>query len=101
MTGVRHLYHRTTAELAAQIHAQRRFVSAENTQTAFFSTQLDGQARGYGDAVVELHVPAELFDEETGSFARGGWLDDEFPDGEEHWSLRVDVIEPTWIVPPA
>lgn len=94
------LYHRTTPELAAVIRAQGRFISAENTASAFFSTHREGQAEGYGTAVVEVHVPAELFDDEIGQFGQGqGWLDDEFPSGEQHWSLRITAIQPEWIQP--
>lgn len=92
------LYHRTTPELAATIRAQRRFISAENTGSAFFSTHPDGQADGYGTALVEVHVPAELFDEETGQFGGDrGWLDDEFPSGEQHWAINIAAIAPAWI----
>ncbi len=92
------LYHRTSAEDAAAIIASGRFLSRENTQTAFFSTRRDGQAVGYGTAIVEIHVPADRFDDEIGRFQEDqGWLDDEFPDGEEHWSIQVDAIAPEWI----
>lgn len=92
------LYHRTTPELADAIRAQGRFISAENTASAFFSTHLDGQADGYGTAVVEIHVPAELFDEEIGQFGQEqGWLDDQFPSGEQHWALSIKAIRPEWI----
>lgn len=92
------LYHRTTPELAATIRAEKRFISTENTGSAFFSTHLDGQTDGYGPAVVEVHVPAELFDEETGEFGQNqGWLDDQFPSGEQHWAVSIKAIKPEWI----
>lgn len=95
---IRILYHRTTPELAAVIRAQRRFISAENTGSAFFSTRVDGQTDGYGTAIVEVHVPADLFDEETGQFdGDKGWLDDEFPSGEQHWAIHIAAIAPAWI----
>ncbi len=95
---IRILYHRTTPELAAVIRAQRRFISAENTGSAFFSTHVDGQTDGYGSAIVEVHVPADLFDEETGQFdGDKGWLDDEFPSGEQHWAIHIAAIAPAWI----
>ena len=96
------LYHRTTPELAATIRAERKFISAENTASAYFSTHLDGQADGYGTAVVEVHVPDELFDEETGQFGQNqGWLDDEFPSGEQHWAISINAIQRDWIQPGA
>lgn len=52
------LYHRTTAENAARIAATGRFLSKENTNETFFSNKPDGQAEGYGDAVVAVRVPA-------------------------------------------
>ena len=95
---IRILYHRTTPELAAVIRAQRRFISAENTGSAFFSTHVDGQTDGYGTAIVEVHVPADLFDEETGQFdGDKGWLDDAFPSGEQHWAIHIAAIAPAWI----
>ena len=95
---IRILYHRTTPELAAVIRAQRRFISAENTGSAFFSTHVDGQTDGYGTAIVEVHVPVDLFDEETGQFdGDKGWLDDEFPSGEQHWAIHIAAIAPAWI----
>lgn len=69
------LFHRTTPAAAAAIYASGRMLSKENTGEAFFSTSSgDGQADGYGTAVVHIRVPEELAE-----------LDDEFPDGEQHY----------------
>lgn len=54
----------------------------ENTREAFVSTHVDGQATGYGEAVV--HVPVDAADAQ---------LDDEFPDGEQHYRIPLDRAE--------
>ena len=73
------LYHRTTPEAAQSIYATGRMTSRENTGEAYFSTKREaGQAEGNGEAVVHVRVPAHLAE-----------LDDEFPDGEQHY--RVDT----------
>jgi len=73
------VYHRTSAENAARIEESGRFVSEENTGEAFFSTRRDGQATGYGDAVVELRLDP--------STVR---IDDAFHGGEVH--LAADAV---------
>lgn len=78
------LYHRTSIDAARAILASGRFVTRENTREAFASNRVDGQAIGYGDAVVHVRV-----DEDDAQ------LDDEFPDGELHYRIpldRADVI---------
>lgn len=78
------LYHRTTADAAAEIHQQRRMTSKENDGGVFFSTVRDGgQGEGYGDAVVHVRVPEHLAE-----------LDDEFPDGEQHYKVRSKHLQP-------
>jgi hypothetical protein len=77
------LYHRTTMEVASRIYAERRMASRENTAEAYFSTSLDGQASGYGEAAVHIRVPLGLAE-----------LEDEFPDGEQHYRVRVVDLLP-------
>ncbi|MFC0456216.1 hypothetical protein ACFFGR_06570 [Arthrobacter liuii] len=76
------LYHRTTEEAARTIVETGRFLTRENTREAFVSTHVDGQAVGYGDAVVHVRV-----DEADAQ------LDDEFPDGEQHYRIPLDRAE--------
>lgn len=78
-----HLYHRTTPENAARILAELRMVSRENTDEAYFSNRADGQADGYGTAVVHVYVPASIAE-----------LDDEFPSGEQHFRVKVAALRP-------
>lgn len=87
--GMLDLYHRTTPEAAADIARTRRMTSLENTREAYFSTSLHGQATGYGDGVVHVRVPAELAE-----------LDDEFPDGEQHYRVHIDRLQPQHFVQP-
>ena len=75
------LYHRTSPEKATEIHTTGRWTSLENTQEAYFSNRRDGQAVGYGTAVVHVRVP-EAWAE----------LDDEFPDGEQHFRVKVALL---------
>lgn len=72
------LYHRTTRENAESILRDRQMSSRENTALAYFSTRLDGQATGYGQVAVHVRVPVDL-----------ATLDDEFPDGEQHYAVHV------------
>lgn len=81
------LYHRTTPRNAARILDEGRFTSKENTARVWFSTQLAGQAAGYGTAAVHVRMPRDLVQ-----------LDDEFPDGEEHYTARADEILSSYIV---
>lgn len=78
MTRLIDLYHRTTRESAESILRDRRMSSRENIPLAYFSTRLDGQAMGYGQATVHVRVPVELAS-----------LDDEFPDGGRHYTVHV------------
>lgn len=82
------LYHRTSPECAARIRATGVWESRENTREAYFSTRPDGMADGYGDAIVHVRVPA-------------AWcqLDDEYPDGEQHYRVSVDRLTRANLVP--
>lgn len=77
------LYHRTTEESARAIYASRRMTTKHNRGEAYFSNTLDGQATGYGVAVVHIRVPAHL-----------AQLDDEFPDGECHYIVSIANLRP-------
>lgn len=71
------LYHRTTLEAANRIRETGRFVSAENTDEVFLSTTREGNAEGYGDAVVEVKVDPSIVR-----------LDDAFQNGEVHVAVK-------------
>lgn len=76
------LYHRTTREAAAKILRTGRFESKESPKRAYFSTQFtDSAASSFGDAVVQVYIPAGL-----------AQLDDEFPSGEQHYAVPVELI---------
>lgn len=78
------LYHRTTPDAAAAILREKRMTSKENDNGLFFSTHRDGEnAGGYGSAVVHVRVPEHLAE-----------LDDEFPDGEQHYKVRAQHLQP-------
>lgn len=81
------LYHRTSVAAAAAILRDRAMTSKENTAEAFFSTMLDGQAVGYGPAAVEIRIPETLAE-----------LEDEFPDGEQHFRVHVAQLAPNHFV---
>lgn len=85
--GVLDLYHRTTPEAAAVIYSTGRWQSRENTQEVYFSTRRDGQTDGYGDGVVHVRVPVAIAE-----------LEDEFPDGEEHYRVRAVLLRPEHLV---
>lgn len=63
------LYHRTTLEKAQEIIGTGYMFGRENG--LFFSTRRDGQASGYGDAVVGFEIPVskleldDMFDDEV------------------------------------
>ncbi|MGV8846512.1 MAG: hypothetical protein ACOH1Y_17220 [Propionicimonas sp.] len=81
------LYHRTSVEHADLILATGRMISLEHTGEAFFSNRPDGHVSGYGEAVVHVRVPSDLAD-----------LEDEFPDGEQHYRVRVSALRPEHFV---
>lgn len=77
------LYHHTTAENAASITRSGRMTSPENVggqAAAFFTTEPGegAQAGGRGEGTVHLRVPGHL-----------ATLEDEFPSGEQHYSVPV------------
>ena len=96
------LYHRTTPENADAINQARRFNPGRGPDAVFFSTNPGddaGQARGYGDGLVTLNIPDHHFADEYGEFQGGqGWLDDEFPSGEQHWAIPHHRLDPEWFV---
>ncbi|MEO2122420.1 MAG: hypothetical protein ABGY10_03750 [bacterium] len=75
------LYHRTTPEAAQRMRESGEFVSRENTNETFFSNKKEGQAEGYGDAIVEVRVPAQQVR-----------INDAFRDGEIHVAVSNDDI---------
>ncbi|PPF87564.1 hypothetical protein C5E07_16640 [Pseudoclavibacter sp. RFBJ3] len=76
------LYHRTTEDAAAQIVRDGKFLTRENTREAFASTHVEGQAEGYGAAVVHVRIDQAAAE-----------LDDEFPDGEQHYRIPLDQAQ--------
>ena len=63
------VYHRTTENAKQKILSTGKMSAKEDG--IFFSTKRDGQAEGYGDAVVEMRIPVEnlvlddIFDDEA------------------------------------
>lgn len=82
-----HLWHHTSPKNASAIYRSGQFNSEENDEhghpVVFFSNVPFGMAKGYGAGAVHLHVPEHL--------AR---LEDEFPSGEQHYSMRAADIKP-------
>lgn len=76
------LFHRTSEAAAEAIIATRSWRSKENTAEVYFSTVLNGQTDGYGDAAIAVDVPEVVAN-----------LDDEFPDGEQHFRVSVADLE--------
>ena len=71
------LYHRTSPEIAAEIYKSGKFDSKIKTSMGtevYFSTKYGGHASDYGSAVVAVRIPERYAN-----------LDDEFPDGEQHY----------------
>lgn len=88
VTDVLDLYHRTTPEAAAAIMRERRMTSKEWDGSLYFSTaRTGGQADGYGATIVHVRVPADVAE-----------LDDEFPDGEQHYRVKARDLRPEWFV---
>jgi len=71
------LYHRTTPEAAKDIFEGGAWRSAENTGEVYASDRIEGQAKGYGQDIVHVVIPRAL-----------AQLDDEFPDGEQHYRFK-------------
>jgi hypothetical protein len=77
------LYHRTTPEAAQAILRDKRMDSKERGDV-FFSTHRSGDnSTGYGSAVVHVRVPEHLAE-----------LDDEFPNGEQHYRVNNRSLKP-------
>lgn len=49
------LYHRTSKDAAKSIRSTKKMIGKEDG--LFFSTSKDGQAEGFGDDIVEVHIP--------------------------------------------
>lgn len=88
------VYHRTTDDAASRILAERRFIArelapgnAEGTEIIFVSTVRDGYGMEYGPSVVTLDIPESLLT-----------LDDEFQTGEMHYTIRISVLRPEFII---
>ncbi len=110
--GFRTLHHFTTPQAARRIRARgfQPGVSDHHRNAVYFTTDpnsptASGGALGPGVTErIDLHVPEECFNkggyfvmpEEKG----GGWLDDWFDSGEEHWAIPHTMINRKWIVPP-
>jgi 8-oxo-dGTP pyrophosphatase MutT (NUDIX family) len=78
------LYHRTTPEAAEAIYRDGHMHSKENTAETFWSTHPgDEHTSGYGSGVVHVRVPEHIAE-----------LDDEFPDGEQHYRVHKDSLAP-------
>jgi hypothetical protein len=75
------VYHRTTPEAAAAIYETGRMISKETPALVFVSSTPDGMCVGYGEAVVILYIPEEWLT-----------LEDEFPDGEKHFTVPAKKI---------
>lgn len=63
-------------------------ISRQNTAETYWSNRIAGQATGYGQAVVHI-VPEQVAE-----------LEDEFPDGDQHFRLRVGDLRPEHFVMP-
>lgn len=74
------VYHRTSAGEAARI-MKDGFRSQENPPLVYVSNRWKGHATGYGEVVVVVVID---FDRLT--------LEDEFPDGEKHYTVPVDIM---------
>lgn len=83
------LYHRTDAESAELVYRQRSMISRENTAETYWSNRVDGQATGYGQAVVHIRVPEQVADSRTSS-----------RNGEQHFRLHVTDLRPEHFVMP-
>lgn len=81
------LYHRTTPERAEAIRNGAPMHSLENHGDTFWSNRRDGQNEGYGEGVVHIRIPEHH-----------AQIDDEFPDGEEHYRVHPRHIKPEHIV---
>jgi hypothetical protein len=83
------LYHRTTPEALAAITESGKMVTKENTPEVFFSTVSEGgQGDGYGSAVVWIRVPEDDVE-----------IDDEFPDGEQHFRVPIKSVTKSRMLP--
>jgi len=79
------LYHFTDPSTVQKIKDSNSFKTNIETsmgKEVYFSTKKDGQAKGYGDSFVTVEIPEEYTN-----------LDDEFPDGEQHYWVDSDDLK--------
>lgn len=81
------LYHVTSLEAAKAIYPDGPFTSKEADGSVYFSDRLGEHASGYGNAYVAVWVPEYI-----------AVLDDEFPDGEQHYRINLRDLLPRHIV---
>lgn len=77
------LYHRTSYESALALYEGASWMSREHDGAVYFSTHIDGQADGYGNAIVHVRVPVGLAE-----------LEDQFPSGELHYRVLASDLCP-------
>jgi hypothetical protein len=88
--GIMDLYHRTSPGNARNIMREKSMFTKENKGEAYFSTRRDSEyTDGYGTGVVHIRVPDEW------EHAR---LDDEFPNGEQHFAVKLSEIQAKYFV---
>ena len=101
--GTRILYHHTSPEAAESIRTndfQNGLEKGQRPDAVFFSTHPNSEyAHAFGAGQVQVHAPEHLFDDDAGEFGGedAGWLDDEFPSGEQHWAIPAKHIRKEWI----
>jgi len=79
------LYHFTDPSSVQKIKDSNSFETNIETsmgKEVYFSTKKDGQAKGYGNSFVAVEIPEEYTN-----------LDDEFPDGEQHYWVDADDLK--------
>lgn len=83
------LYHRTSKEAAEAITATGTMITKENTPEVYFSTVAEGgHGEGYGEAVIWIRVPEDAVE-----------IDDEFPDGEQHYRVPIKEVNAKRMLP--
>ena len=68
-------------ELAEEINGSGKFRSKIGDEL-YFSNRAEGEVSGYGEGLVAIKIPRERVQ-----------LDDEFPNGERHYLVRIKDFE--------
>lgn len=94
------LYHNTSPEAANEIRQKKKMVTKDNTGRAYFTTHSDSEyASGFGPEQIHVRIPKNWTeDDHAPKYESTAQLDDEFPNGEQHYAVKLNRLRPQHFV---